>query len=126
MAYNSVNKKFDLVYLNGQTDPPVDELSQDSSHHKKSDSDSEVDAFSAKAEEAPAVTDTMKQQSSKARRKKDFVVDLSRFGDDPNPDDMNSPEKRKFGEILICKNSEVLNRVSQALNQVVKVRNDIK
>jgi hypothetical protein len=39
---------------------------------------------------------------------------------------MNSPEKRKFGEILICKNSEVLNRVSQALNQVVKVRNDIK
>lgn len=37
LAYDSISKRFDLVYQNGQSDQPADDDSQDSSQHKKAD-----------------------------------------------------------------------------------------
>lgn len=74
--------------------------------------------MSSDNDETKVQTTKTKNSSNKASRKKEQIVDLTKFGDDPNPDDMNSPEKRKFGEVLMGKNIEVLSRVSQALNQV--------
>jgi hypothetical protein len=58
--------------------------------------------------------------------KEEEVVDLAKYGDNPDPNIMTSPEKRKYKEILFARSDEVLGRVAEAAIQVRKVKEEIQ
>lgn len=63
----------------------------------------------------PEVTNT---KSSKDQTKEVKEIDLTRFGDNPNPAEMNSPEKRHYSKILFAKSNDVMGFVNQAMARV--------
>ncbi len=48
----------------------------------------------------------MKQKEAEAE------IDLTRFGDNPDPTEMNSPEKKKYSKILFDRSDVIMGNVS--------------
>lgn len=51
---------------------------------------------------------------------------MTKFGDNPDPTEMNSPEKKKYSKILFDRADVVMGYVNQAMNRLVKVNDDIQ
>lgn len=104
IEYNAEHDRFDLVYMGREH--------QCTSAHAIPDN-------SAVKEPASLVA---RRNRAKPKLKEETVIDLSKYGDNPNPDLMTSPEKKKFREVLREQSNEAVRKVSKTINFVKSVR----
>jgi len=107
ISYDPKEGRYDLVFLN------QDPKSLSPTKHK---SESAIE---------PA-REVARRNRAKPPTKKEEVIDLSKYGDDPDPALMTSPEKRKYREVLYEKSREVIKRVDAAMKYCQKTHELVK
>jgi hypothetical protein len=66
-----------------------------------------------------------RNQLKEAAFKKERDIDLSKFGENPDPCLMDSPEKRKYSQIVFARSNAVQGMVRAAMKRVSEVKGDI-